>query len=276
MKKWVLFLMMLLGAGRVDARPYMPEFALDASCPKEKPFGYYGDCVGCDDYRFLDIKEGHEKDFEICSNRETINEGELPARSILKKCPVEAPMRNHIGSCVSCDYSHFLWATKEECQKCPNRVSSVDEVWSENYCELKECPSDAPLKDNHECLSCDSKGLILSVDQEMCQRCSETYEWYRGKCVPVVAAKVFDDDTLIDLEYWVMLDESHFDMYITHDCHVTDAILTTKRNCQQCPNREYKNGRCVLRQDIEQKSTHPGNRGGLVMPVKWDDEIQNK
>jgi len=81
---------------------------------------------------------------------------------------------------------------------------------------------------------------------------------------------------LIDLEYWVMAEESHFDMYITHDCYVTDAILTTQRNCQQCPNREYRNSRCVLREDMEQKNTHPGNRGGFVMPVRWDEEIQNK
>ena len=268
MKKWALFLMVLMGVGSVAARPYMPEFALDDSCPKEKPFGYYGDCVGCDSEKHLMIREGHEKDFEICSNRETIGDDALKL-SILKDCPSNAPMRDINGDCIPCDYIHFLMADKEECQKCPNRVFGTDEVWSNGVCELKECPPEAPLKDKNECLSCDRTGLVLSVDKEMCQKCSETYAWYRGKCVPVVDT-AFDDSPLIDLEYAFMMEESHFERYVTEDCDVADPILTTRQNCDQCPNREYKNGRCVLKQDVKQQNSHP-RRGGLVIPVRWDE-----
>ena len=176
MKKWVLFLMVLMGAGRVDARPYMPEVALDASCPKEKPFGYHSDCVGCDYLEMMVIERGHEVDFEICSNRETIN-----TKSILKSCPKNAPVRDVNGSCWPCSYKRLILATKEECDKCANRIAVEDQYLGE-ICELRECPPETPMRVRHECLPCNLEVWDPIISREDCGKCPN-HEYVDGKCI---------------------------------------------------------------------------------------------
>ena len=271
-KTTVLLILLLCVSDGADARRWDYKYALDPTCPEEKPFKDFEECVGCNSYEALDIAIGHEKDFEICSNRKTIKDPVLHrSSSILKTCPPEAPIRNHLGSCIPCDFPYWLGVDKKECDKCPNRISINDPAYETSICDLKECPKDRPLKEKHECLSCDLLGMVLSVNQEMCEKCPDTYEWYHERCVPILANAEFGDNPLIDLEYSVMLDESLFDQYVTHDCNVSDPIFTTQKNCSQCPNREYKNGRCVLRQDIKQQNIHP-RYGGLVTPIHWDEE----
>ena len=243
MKKWVLFLMVLMGVGSVDARPYMPEFALDASCPKEKPFGYYGDCVGCDSYEALDIKKGHEKDFEICQNRITIPAREpFLAKSILKECPLEAPMRDHKSSCISCDTTYPIINGKD-CNKCPNR----EVMTGTEECVLKECPPDKPLKSHGDCLSCNWKGIDISVTKEMCEKCPNTYKWYQEKCIPIISND--EDIPLIDLEMILPIDESLHWEFANKKCDASEPITTTKENCDLCPNREYVDGKCILKKE---------------------------
>ena len=56
----------------------------------EKPQSVHSEnykCLSCFEEKPIPIKKGHKKDFEICTNRETIKKGY--DWSILKKCPKE-------------------------------------------------------------------------------------------------------------------------------------------------------------------------------------------
>jgi len=271
MKKWGLFLMVLLGASSARALSLrLKEYALNDKCPKEKPFSDVGEfsdfssanvCVGCDSLYRLAIAKGYEDDFKICSNRKTVEQYETQF-SILKNCPSDAPMREGSGTCRSCSETTLVFVDKKECDKCPNRQSVKDPEWpyaEGDVCELKECPQDAPLRDEHECLPCNSEGLDLSVDKETCQKCPDTYEWYQEKCVPIKMTRE-GRPLLIDLSQSFSM-WSHF-IYGSTSCDTTESITTTKKNCEQCSQRVYVDGKCVL-------------KPGYVPPKKPEEKVLN-
>lgn len=218
-------------------------YAKDTSCPQDTPFGSHGNCVGCNSYEALTIAKGHEKDFEICSNRMIIAENSpfqaqsILKESILKECPAEAPMRDHKNSCISCDTTYPVYT--EDCQKCTNR-----ELLRNTKCVLKECPADKPLKSDGDCLSCDQKGLDLSVTQEMCEKCSNTYKWYQERCIPIMSAS--KDYPLVDLDMSFHVEDWWHREFWRRRCDVLEPITTIKESCDQCPNRKYIDGECVL------------------------------
>ena len=178
MKKWVLFLMVLIGVNGVEAMLVGPRYRSDSRCPKEKPFSDRytgGECIGCDYLEMMVIERGHEVDFEICSNRETVN-----AKSILKSCPKNAPVRDVSGSCWPCSYKRLILATKEECDKCANRIA-VEDMYLGKICELRECPPEAPMRARHECLPCNFEVWDF-ISREDCGKCPNR-EYVDGKCI---------------------------------------------------------------------------------------------
>ena len=269
MKKWALFLMVLFGANSVWALSLrLREYALNDKCPKEKPFGDVGElfdlfpidvCVGCDSLDRLAIAKGHEDDFKICSNRKTVEQYET-LFSILKNCPSDAPMREENGTCISCSETALVFMDKIECDKCSNRqsVKTPEYPYAGNdVCELKECPQGTPLRDRHECLPCSSEGLVLSVDKETCQKCPDTYEWSQEKCVPIKMTRE-GLPLLIDLSQSFRV-WSHF-VYGSTSCDTTESITTTQKNCEQCSQRVYVDGKCVL-------------KPGYVPPKKPEEKV---
>ena len=118
-------------SSNVNALTLPKEYKSNKNCPKERPFAdifanYLSDfstdlhCIGCETLHEIKIADGHEKDFEICSNREIIKEYDSKY-SILKKCPTDTPMRAKRGACISCFEDDFVVVDIEECNKCPNR-----------------------------------------------------------------------------------------------------------------------------------------------------------
>ena len=266
MKKIFLLVILLFAiSDSVNALIVPTEYALNKDCPAEKPFAdilatYFSDlsdldsdfsadlhCIGCDTLHEIKIADGHEKDFKICSNREITKKYDSKY-SILKKCPTDAPMRAKWGACISCSETDFVVVDIEECNKCPNRVSFEDKKYVSNICELKKCPADKPLKDDYMCLSCNIEGKVLSVNQEICEKCPDTYRWYQKKCVPIKRTGYKGEPLLNDLSQTFRMEDNRGMFYGSVGCKSKAAITTTEENCNQCANRKYIDGKCLLKE----------------------------
>ncbi len=259
--KIFLIMLCLFSVKLVYAVPMPPRHYMKSDdCPKEAPFlssWAKKECVGCDYLGEIEIAKGHEKDFDICPNRETKStsrfEGELI--SVLKKCPPEAPLRTKYG-CKSCDswvdYFAIPVFEQSDCQSCPgltfNKSNLILGEWSwDNFC-IKQCPQDKPMQGKHGyCDSCDS--LSLEIKQKECAKCpNRVYEDHlclfkeiKGKDGnPLLMARAFGTDGI----GWTA------DLY---SCGYPYGIQTTKSSCDQCPNRYYKENLCILKTNCQKE-----------------------
>ena len=80
MKKIILFLLCCFVSQNVLSAIFPPSALLSEACPKDNPFFVHYEestnsnyCTGCDTKIRLIIAKGHEKDFDICQNRVTLN-----------------------------------------------------------------------------------------------------------------------------------------------------------------------------------------------------------
>ena len=142
-----------------------------AECSKDRPLrrkdGY---CENCN----------YEKDVpavncSVCSNRYITDKGYCA----LKRCSDDKPLDDPINGCFLCNELDIVSA--KNCYKCPNRyLKSMPWDNSISYCVLKECPLNAPLRqDDGHCYSCDSTKSLLVED---CDVCSNRVI-KNGKCV---------------------------------------------------------------------------------------------
>ena len=258
-------------------------------CPPERPFTNYGypymnqdECLGCGVNRSIYI-EGHETDFEVCTERETVN-----GYSRLKKCPDNFFRDRHDG-CISCDNLSFVTVTKEsDCAVCLNREVVSVEQYDETFlhCQLKNCPPEAPLTAGGDCFSCDAD-IIPTNAKEACEKCpdrvffpkdytlfenDEKRVYFRkDTCLP---SRYTLDRPLLNFPNQISIvgkknieygggavtfrlcnDCSFEEMYrletndwVDYDpCETADDVWTTAEICARCPNREYKEGVCIFK-----------------------------
>ncbi len=195
---------------------YWTDYVLSDKCPSDKPFlteevaNRYHDnpgqilnykCVSCFEFEedFVRIPEGHEKDFEICDNRDIV----YSYRTLysVKKCPSDFPLRIAWDAfreawygCESCQAVQWLEVKEADCRLCGDwRTMKKLDGWL--YCVLNKSPDpDRPLVEN--------------------------------------------DDKLLYHAHNTRL----------FSCTEAKDIHTTKENCDLCPNREYIDGQCILKE----------------------------
>ena len=230
------------------------------SCPQDKPLKletkYKGEfnileegCYPCD---LMDAGKliDPENDKDICPNRETLPYG----GTILKQCPPEAPLKTSEG-CRRCDNEgDFYIQRKEDCDICPNR-----EIWNGEhgvmYCSIK-CPSDKPMRGlditaQFSCYSCDSPEkskediFWVTFNESECNKCPQNrhYDHKRGYCdykkSPVSGSPLKG-----------IFSETKYRKYAKfYSCDERISVETTLENCGLCPNREYKDSKCILKEN---------------------------
>ena len=186
MKKMFIGALLLLSFISIETSALSLEpaklYQFSKKCPSERPFmGILdGDCIGCDFLGIIPIKAGHEKDFEICKNRETYKD--FNSISKLKECPKNFPLRDIGGRCYSCNEETLYVLSMEDCLICPNR--EVKKFDDEFECYLK-CPSKHPMRyskvyEEETCHDCFTR--IVDFDEEECSKCPNR-KYVDGKCV---------------------------------------------------------------------------------------------
>ena len=119
-------------------------YSYSSKRPKDKPFlnGQFknAQCIGCDYLGEIEVTPGHEKDFNICTNRKMYD-----GRSILKNCPAgtfnELMGNSNFVRCISCHEEFSVLSTQKECAKCSNRMWQKARTMSDmdmGSCELKK------------------------------------------------------------------------------------------------------------------------------------------
>ena len=181
---------------------WMEEASISKDCPPDKPFHFdaYGykcgekpqsvhsenyKCLSCFEEKPIPIKKGHKKDFEICTNRETIKKGY--DWSILKKCPKERPLKSWDDGCVECDTKKWIFSPKgkEDCDVCGDMRKMSDK--DKEYCILAKSPDpDRPLlvhADYETFLFSCEENEPLSVSKDNCDLCpNRRYYETSGYC----------------------------------------------------------------------------------------------
>lgn len=191
MKKIFVMLIILLGTSlkvRGDIMILPSGYFFDDHCPREKPFSYgtsdWGkgykpktekNCVGgCDTLNTMHILYGHEEDFLICENRETIDYS-----SRLKVCPKDYPLREYNGNCIPCKGVNLI-KNKQDCDACPNFK------YKDGYCY--QCPIENPLFGFGECYDC--KTDYVEFSEEECNACPNR-KYKDGLCYKKRSIKYF-------------------------------------------------------------------------------------
>jgi len=134
-------------------------------------------CTSCDETKALEVANCQD-----CPNRQNYKSIWGP-RCVLKTCPKEMPLRADDGACVSCDDYQIISAFN--CSVCPNRVELKKPYYNAaGRCVLKECPSEAPIRDtNGICHSCDDRESFKPKDENDCERlCPERQLKNNGYC----------------------------------------------------------------------------------------------
>ncbi len=171
-----------------------------------------------------------------------------------KRCPQNKPFTSREeGGCFGCDALFtmtFLQENKKDFERCSNRENVEEGRLGRS--RLKKCPIPFPLRDNTDsCISCDTLESVITKTKNDCDVCPNRF----------VRTEKYDDE----VEYFCQLkkcpDEaplgqgnyssSEVPFYFAGDClpcNTTEWTKDSKDICSKCPNREYKDGWCVLKE----------------------------
>ena len=141
------------------------------------------------------------------------------------KCPKNTRMWRKTNSyCFDCNYTSVISSTtKEECNHCPNRY------FKDGKCSL--CPANSkPNSDNSDCVC--NEGYYMS--NGACYSCTD--KTYRAT-TEAACYNTCPDNTRL----WRKTNSYCF------DCNYASVITSaTKEECNHCPNRYFKDGKCSL------------------------------
>ncbi|MBR5130580.1 MAG: hypothetical protein IKV03_05090 [Alphaproteobacteria bacterium] len=189
-------------------------------------------------------------------------------------CSLETPLIGGNEECLPCDTDKA--PNDEACsQKCPNRT------WHKHRgCELRECLEHAPLRIGGGCQPCDfERDVVVDGDWD-CAKCPNRhfYEdgYGRGTCTLACPE-----------EKPIKLKKHDDEKYQCFSCDAPEAIELTRQygdyNCLQCPNREIKQGKCVLKgecpkeypiRDRDGACRSPNDPLPIYFPYEVDDKKQ--
>ena len=207
-------------------------------CPPEKPLiGANGTCYSCDDNSRIDVT-GMTTNCNVCENRF------IQGNACVKQCP-DGQFMDKDGYCRSCNSStaYPVKGVEHYCNACPNRM--VDYADPGAYCYLA-CDTainntqGKPLNGEYgNCYSCDVKSSI------------NVNGINKGRCSQICPNRVLNGYMCVlgcsDPNKPLLVDTSG----TCKDCNHPDKINVSflQGECSAlCPNREVKNGYCVLKE----------------------------
>ncbi len=250
----------------------------------------------CDILGAIHFKTKNKELFEACKNREIVDEeGGYFSVSYLKNCPASHPLKSKEKGCLSCDgLEDVVVMNKEDCNVCSNREIRTEEY--EDYvdgkkateysyhCQLKQCPDEAPLRGDWECLTCD-ENVWTDDPKEICDKCPNRQFIKEGRVVfegtkdgnKWVKKTAHDGCYLKEYQYeesrpllevdlkeeivggkssfvWPRYECSDIPQYYCEHMHRFSPcdekydIETLPEICAKCPNRDYVEGKCVFRE----------------------------
>lgn len=103
------------------------------------------------------------------------------------------------------------------------------------------CPDDRPMRHRSSCEPCNTKNI--SISKKECEKCPDLRVFEQGHCLFKKSLNQIRPLFTIG----IMFDSP--DLYAEPAyCDDKRPAETSKSNCDQCPNREYKYGKCVLKE----------------------------
>ncbi|MBP5344112.1 MAG: hypothetical protein J6Y85_03475 [Alphaproteobacteria bacterium] len=237
-----------------DNRYQDKDWSVLRKCPEERPLRTFSGCKACDStfqYTLINDQEN-----EVCSNREMVlDEGFVgDSVSVIKVvCPPEKPLRGRDNECHSCDFAFRVdvW-NKDMCSVCPNLQPKIyfDTLVPFLGC-FATCPDGEILTRMGRCADCNNP-YIGQIDEAECMKCNNRF-FFAGLCLfkkspfethPIVSFP--DEETGRSLIHnFSKLLRYKVDFY---SCDTDVVIFTVKGLCDLCPNREYKDGWCILKE----------------------------
>lgn len=238
MKKLLLFIFILVF--------FLSAYSIFRKCPD----GYFreddrGICVSCEDPSIV-----HSSECSRCPNRIIVpglDKSDLLCAPI-EKCPQGSFLGNH-GHCHSCSDKHPWPASPEECAKCKDAEGNSIRMMYKNYgisgipegCGLIECEQGKFTTILGHCASCSYENPEPAI-AEACAMCKDadgnpTRKMYRG---------VYKHPTVKDGCGPIKCSQGKFLDDFGHciPCQQEGSWPTSAEKCDQCPNREYKEGKC--------------------------------
>ncbi len=202
------------------------------ACPEGHVRNICGFCIACDVIngdKFFSEEECEKCPYHIFNNGHCNRNGSPD---------LTQPLIEHrdlgggwvIENYYTCDEERGISTTKENCDVCPNRI------YIEGLCALKECPYGKLMGQYHECIDCED---ILynqpDITQEECLKCPNLI-YKKGQCLFKVSQIpdgrfIFKDNL----------------MWTWDHCNYLANVETEKEYCDLCANREYIDGKCVLK-----------------------------
>lgn len=171
-------------------------------------------------------------------------------------CPTDKPLVEYNRDCFSCDTLRAVY-TKSCSELCPNRI-----LIQGDFCALKECPSDNPMREYHG--TCSRNDIHGTTDWECAQipntQFFEDKDGSKGTCTLGCP-----EDKPIKIT------EDRSNEFKCFSCDDTDALDVGYRygndNCLQCPNRELKDRTiCVLKGECPKEFPIRDERGACRAP----------
>ncbi len=224
MKNFGMFLALILS---------LPVAAEEVICPEDKPLSYKGTCYACDYMENYKIRFSNEKECLKCSNRiwtgykcrwnvspdpkkPLVNDEMFLENSMFALfCSCPNNNRETTDCCqnynfYSCEEKRVIYTTQSNCALCPNRF------WEAGRCITKNILMHAPHLE------------LEYLNEKEREKCKNEKK----------------DDC--DLRFFMILNDGNDREF--YECNTPKAVFSSKSNCDLCPNREYKDHYCLLKE----------------------------
>ena len=244
MKKILLLLMILLATPSLCVEVA----SITDPCPSESPmhklwcspFGHGYECVSCD----TEFLEFPQEECEKCAETRVFANGYCFFKNPGRKKPVLQGIGGTVSECggdvvefFDCGIGRPIKTSKSNCDECPERE------YKNGYCVTKEfleerCPPDRPLKTMYDCVNCDVGDLVTPTEQD-CLVCNNR-KIVQGNGIGLTKCilETCQSDKLIKTPFGCV-DCAYAHIY---------SLETTREDCLKCPNQEYVDGKCVLKE----------------------------
>ena len=224
------------------------------ACPEGYIRNACGFCIPCDEVNGDKLlKEECEKCPYHVFNNGYCNRNGSPDPTLLLVAHEDGDNGRVRESYHSCDTDERISTTKEHCDKCPNRIYVKD------FCILKECPAGKVMGVYYECTSCKTILYYRPITKkEECLKCSNLV-FKDGQCLYKISQDpgrrlvyTFEDSRWLSTNKEGVTIGGWEDVWLWNqtDCNEPDNVKTTKEYCDACPNREYIDGKCILKNNL--------------------------
>ena len=236
-------------------------------CPKHFFHNSLGDCVSCDETKFISVFQ--ETDCTICPNRTIVSLEKYGLHCQLQTCPPEAPLSVG-GDCLPCDAYVAPPNPKEACNICPNRLfrpkghiifeNDLKKVLvNKDICVPQEKHYNQSFPDLFEEINTEKKKWdgfgFLEIEERYCDDCNLDdkyrlkYKYDGGVCgfdreyytLPELCSKCPNREFIEGICVRTKCPDNMVED-VFHECHSCDDVFsarTTAENCRVCPDTHF-------------------------------------